>query len=82
MPVRALPADFLKRAEALKAARVRVAGPDPAPREDRPRGPARPRATHQPVKTRDYANAGRRRGGGGRGRGGRGRGGQGVPANG
>ncbi|MFW2852859.1 DEAD/DEAH box helicase [Sphingomonas sp. TX0543] len=81
VPMRALPADFLKRAEALKAARVRVAGPDPAPREDRPRaqrGPARPKASHHPVATRDYSNASRRgtggRGGGGGGGGGRNRG--------
>ncbi|SEJ59792.1 ATP-dependent RNA helicase RhlE [Sphingomonas sp. OV641] len=86
VPQRALPADFLKRADALKAARVKAIGADPAPREDRPRqqrGPARPKATHAPTATRDYANASRRGGsgggrpggGGGRGRGGRGRGG-------
>ncbi|QNE32247.1 DEAD/DEAH box helicase [Sphingomonas sp. NBWT7] len=84
VPQRALPDDFMKRAEALKAARVKAIGADPAPREDRPRaqrGPARPRATHAPTATRDYANASRRGigsgggGGGGRGRGGRGRGG-------
>ncbi|MCC2981634.1 DEAD/DEAH box helicase [Sphingomonas sp. IC4-52] len=86
VPQRALPADFLKRADALKAARVKSIGADPAPREDRPRGPrspARPKATHAPTATRDYANASRRggrpgaggSGGGGRGRGGRGRGG-------
>ena len=85
IPQRALPADFMKRGEALKAARVKVMGADPAPREDRPRqqrGPARPKASHAPTATRDYANASRRGGGGGgrpggggRGRGGRGRGG-------
>lgn len=87
VPQRALPTDFLKRADALKAARVKAIGADPAPREDRPRqqrGPARPKATHAPTATRDYANASRRGGGGGgggrpggggRGRGGRGRGG-------
>jgi ATP-dependent RNA helicase RhlE len=85
VPHRALPADFLKRADALKAARVKAIGADPAPREDRPRGPrppARPKASHAPTATRDYANASRRGGpgghgsgqGGGRGRGGRGRG--------
>lgn len=79
IPQRALPADFLKRADALKAARVKAIGADPAPREDRPRqqrGPARPKATHAPTATRDYANASRR-GGGGRSGGGRGRGGRG-----
>ncbi|WP_085808957.1 DEAD/DEAH box helicase [Sphingomonas sp. TZW2008] len=82
VPQRALPDDFMKRADALKAARVKAIGADPAPREDRPRaqrGPARPRATHAPTATRDYANASRRGngggGGGGRSRGGRGRGG-------
>lgn len=78
VPVRALPADFMKRADALKAARIKAIGNDPAPREDRPRqqrGPARPKATHQPTATRDYANASRRGAGGSRGRGGRGRGG-------
>ncbi|ONF95626.1 DEAD/DEAH box helicase [Sphingomonas jeddahensis] len=89
IPQRALPEDFMKRGEALKAARVKVMGADPAPREDRPRqqrGPARPKANHAPTATRDYANASRRGGGaggggrpggggGGRGRGGRGRGG-------
>ncbi|WBH17878.1 DEAD/DEAH box helicase [Sphingomonas radiodurans] len=90
IPVRALPEDFMKRADALKAVRIKTIGNDPAPREDRPRqqrGPARPRATHAPTATRDYANASRRgpsggggsgggAGGGGRGGGqGRGRGG-------
>ena len=69
-----LPEDFMKQAEALKAARVKAIGQDPAPREDRPRqqrGPARPRATHAPVATgaatggRNYANASRRGGNGG-----------------
>lgn len=84
VPQRALPTDFLKRADALKAARVKAIGADPAPREDRPRqqrGPARPKATHAPTATRDYANASRRGGGGGGGGrpggGGRGRGGRG-----
>jgi ATP-dependent RNA helicase RhlE len=72
IPVRALPDDFMKRADALKAVRIKTIGNDPAPREDRPRqqrGPARPRATHAPTATRDYANASRRGpsgGGGGR----------------
>ncbi len=91
IPQRALPEDFLKRADALKAIRQKTIGNDPAPREDRPRqqrGPARPKATHAPTATRDYANASRRGGGGGRpggggggrGRGGRGRGGGGSRA--
>ena len=85
VPQRALPEDFMKRGEVLKAARVKAIGNDPAPREDRPRGsrpPARPKATHAPTATRDYANASRR-GGGGAGSGGgrgRGRGGRGRPA--
>lgn len=79
VPVRALPTDFMKRADVLKAARIKAIGNDPAPREDRPRqqrGPARPKATHSPTATRDYANASRRGGPGGAGgaRGGRGRG--------
>jgi ATP-dependent RNA helicase RhlE len=84
IPVRALPDDFMKRADALKAARIKAIGNDPAPREDRPRqqrGPARPKATHSPTATRDYANASRRGpsggnrtgGGGSRSGGGRGR---------
>ena len=87
IPVVPLPADFLKQAEALKAARVKAIGADPAPREDRPRqqrGPAKPRATHAPTPTgstgRNYANASR--GGGGGGGGGRGRGGSGRPGGG
>ena len=57
--------------------------PDPAPRADLPRGqrqPARPRATHAPTATRNYANASRRGGGGGRGRSGGGGRGQGAGA--
>ncbi|WP_066711316.1 DEAD/DEAH box helicase, partial [Sphingomonas adhaesiva] len=38
VPVVALPEDFLRRAEAIKAERVKAIGADPAPREDRPRG--------------------------------------------
>ncbi|GGB22474.1 DEAD/DEAH box helicase [Sphingomonas metalli] len=79
VPVRPLPEDFLRQADAIKAARIKAIGADPAPREDRPRGarpPMKPRATHQPTATgsatgRNYANASRR------GRGGRGRGGSG-----
>ena len=76
VPERPLPANFLAEAAAIKAMRVKVMGADPAPREDRPRGPARPRTTHSPQPThggRNYANASRRGGGGGRGRGGGGR---------
>jgi ATP-dependent RNA helicase RhlE len=54
VPVRPLPEDFLRQADAIKAARVKAIGADPAPREDRPRGQRplpKPRATHAPVKT-------------------------------
>jgi ATP-dependent RNA helicase RhlE len=71
VPMRPLPDGFLQRADALKAARVHVAGPDPAPREERPRGarpPARPKATHQPTPTGALRHRGRpRRPGGGAG---------------
>ena len=80
---RPLPADFMNQANALKAARVKAIGADPAPREDRQRGPARPRATHSPQPSRgsgqtapgtstngrSYANASRSGSGGGGGRG-------------
>ncbi len=77
LTVEPLPDDFVNKAAAIKATRVKAIGADPAPREDRPRqqrGPARPRATHSPSPTgRNYAGASR--GGGGRGRrGGSGRG--------
>ncbi|WP_419808104.1 DEAD/DEAH box helicase [Sphingomonas sp.] len=82
---RPLPADFLQQANAIKATRVQAIGADPAPREDRQRGPARPRASHVPQPTRGsgqtahgtspngrtYANASR---GGGQARSGGGRG--------
>ncbi|MBI0474179.1 DEAD/DEAH box helicase [Sphingomonas sp. MA1305] len=77
--VRPLPDQFTAKAEAIKTARVKAIGADPAPRVDLPRQRQipKPRATHAPTSTRDYANASRnRRGGGGGGRG-RGRGGQG-----
>ena len=48
VPVRGLPEDFLKRAEAIKAQRVKAIGADPAPRVERQRGPARPKASHAP----------------------------------
>jgi len=82
--VRALPEDFLRQADAIKSARVKAIGADPAPREDRPRrnAPPRPRATHQPTPTGNANRRGgpRRGGGGGRpggGQGGNGGGGQG-----
>ena len=81
VPVRALPEDFMRRADQIKAERVKAIGADPAPREDRPRqqrGPARPRATHAPAASPGTAQArpggARRRGGRGRGRGGAGAG--------
>ena len=49
--VDALPEDFTRRADALRAERTKAIGADPAPREDRPRqqrGPARPKASHAP----------------------------------
>ncbi|NJR78042.1 DEAD/DEAH box helicase [Sphingomonas corticis] len=48
VPVRALPEDFLRRAEAIKTERVKAIGADPAPRVERQRGPARPKASHAP----------------------------------
>ncbi|MEK9210576.1 DEAD/DEAH box helicase [Sphingomonas sp. 2378] len=80
-----LPADFVKRAEAIKSQRVKAIGADPAPRVDRPRDPARPRATHHPRATDARGPQGRqprRRSGGGGAGGGRGRGGQGRPGGG
>jgi ATP-dependent RNA helicase RhlE len=93
VPVRALPEDFVRRADAIKAARVKAIGADPAPRPDRqPRGPARPKATHQPrpapgSRQRDPAASGPAATGGRdyanaaakRRRGGRGRGRAGAP---
>src|SRR3569623_106949 len=57
-----LPADFQQRANALKAARTKAIGADPAPREERSRherGPARPRATHAARPANPYAPRGR-----------------------
>ncbi|WP_298809460.1 DEAD/DEAH box helicase [uncultured Sphingomonas sp.] len=48
IPVVALPEDFTRRADQLKAERVKAIGADPAPRVDRQRGPARPKASHNP----------------------------------
>jgi len=74
--VRPLPENFTGLSNEIKATRVKAIGADPAPRADLPRGqrqPARPRATHAPTATRNYANASRggQRSGGGGGRGGR-----------
>jgi len=80
VPVVPLPDDFLARADAIKSARVKAIGADPAPREDRPRGGRpmpRPRATHAPVKTGEAHRGGAGGGaGGGRPGGGRRRGGR------
>ncbi len=81
--MRPLPDNFTGLANEIKATRVKAIGADPAPRADLPRGqrqPARPRATHAPTATRNYANASRRGGGGGRGRSGGGGRGQGAGA--
>ena len=52
--VRALPEDFMRKANEIKVARVKAIGADPEPRADRQqqRGPARPRATHSPQPSR------------------------------
>jgi ATP-dependent RNA helicase RhlE len=52
--VRALPDDFMRKANEIKATRVKAIGADPEPRADRQqqRGPARPRATHSPQPSR------------------------------
>ncbi len=78
--VQPLPENFQGLSNEIKATRVKAIGADPAPRADLPRGQrqtARPRATHAPTATRNYANAsrgGQRSGsGGGSGGGGRGR---------
>ncbi|WP_413060753.1 DEAD/DEAH box helicase [Sphingomonas carotinifaciens] len=67
IPVTPLPADFVKRAEAIKAQRVKAIGADPAPRADRPRQQPRPKATHaaRPSDPRGPRGRQRRRGGGG-----------------
>ena len=76
--VQPLPDNFQGLSNEIKATRVKAIGADPAPRADLPRGqrqPARPRATHAPTATRNYANASRggQRGGASGGGGGRGR---------
>ena len=90
--VRALPDDFVNLSNQIKQTRVKTMGADPEVRIDRPRDPARPRATHAPRATggstgRNYAGASRGGQGGGGGRpqgGGRpgGQGGGGRPAGG
>ena len=89
--VKALPADFMQQANAIKSTRVAAIGADPEPRADRQRQPARPRATHAPQATRgsaqgqghgqgsgrNYANASRRGSAGGGGNTGGGGGGRG-----
>ena len=84
VPVVALPDDFVAQSDRIKATRVKAIGADPEPRADRPRaqrGPARPRATHQPTATgqsrqQGHGQARQGQGGGGRPGGGRGRGGR------
>jgi ATP-dependent RNA helicase RhlE len=72
--VRALPEDFVNLSNQIKQTRVKTMGADPEVRIDRPRDPARPRATHSPRATgstgRNYAGASRGGQGGGQGGGG------------
>ncbi len=73
--VRSLPDDFVNLSNQIKQTRVKTMGADPEVRIDRPRDPARPRATHSPRATgstgRNYAGASRGgQGGGGQGGGG------------
>ncbi|MBY8828404.1 DEAD/DEAH box helicase [Hephaestia mangrovi] len=63
--IEALPADFVAAAAKLQAERKQAIGADPAPREDRQRGPRRPRATHQARPTGEARRDGRRQGQGG-----------------
>ena len=49
--VQPLPEGFVAEAARLKAARTKNIGADPAPRVERQRQPACPRATHQPLRT-------------------------------
>ena len=69
-----LPDGFQGLANEIKATRQKAIGADPAPREDRQRGPRRPQATHanaarpsNPYAPRGRSGGNRRRGGGGRG---------------
>jgi len=72
--VRPLPDDFVNLSNQIKQTRVKTMGADPEVRIDRPRDPARPRATHAPRATgttgRNYAGASRGGQGGGQGGGG------------
>ena len=83
IPLRALPEGFLAEAARLASVRAKKIGNDPAPREERPRGPSGqrpPRKTHDARPTGNRFG-GRPGGGGGGQRGGNrrrgGRGGQG-----
>ncbi|RDE07114.1 DEAD/DEAH box helicase [Sphingomonas aracearum] len=79
VPVVPLPADFMTKANELKAQRVKAIGADPAPRPDRQqqqrRQPPRPRATHEARPANPNAPRGRGPRRGGRGGGGGGGGG-------
>ena len=81
VPMKPLPDDFMAEAARIKATRTAAIGADPAPREDRPRDPRRPRATHAARPSNPYAPRGRgqQRSGGGGGRGRSGGGGRGRP---
>jgi ATP-dependent RNA helicase RhlE len=57
--VEPLPADFVAAAAKLQAERKKTIGADPAPREERERGPRRPRATHQARPTGEARRQGR-----------------------
>jgi ATP-dependent RNA helicase RhlE len=84
VPLKALPEGFLAEAARLASVRKNVIGNDPAPREERPRGPRGvrpPRATHSASPTsggyRGRGGQGGGNGGGGQGGGNRRRGGRG-----
>ncbi|HEU4959234.1 MAG TPA: DEAD/DEAH box helicase [Sphingomonas sp.] len=53
-----LPPGFTAAAEKLQAERRKTIGADPAPREERERGPRRPRATHHATPTGEARRAG------------------------
>jgi len=78
IPLKALPEGFLAEAARLASVRAKKIGNDPAPREERPRGPSGhrpPRKTHDPRPTGNRfggARSGGGQGGGNRRRGGRG----------
>jgi ATP-dependent RNA helicase RhlE len=54
-----LPGDFIAAATKLQAERKKAIGTDPAPREERERGPRRPRATHQARPTGEARHRGK-----------------------